>query len=227
MLITCVAILLYSQFPSANAASLDELPITGIYESLQGFDFQVRDTCSGHPFFMQVSARDDGWFAVYYRYADNPSASAEDPSTAYIDVFNAEGVFQYELSFRTERDLAMELTETGVNLYFYNYVIIYDCATGGIKGYRFPDGYAMENGIYTKLRQSKFKAGEWNYHCVKAMHGYTKLIRENADEKQELLSLPGSGVTLWNTVVPAIVLGISIIFIKNKRRESKAANDST
>lgn len=198
---------------AAFASTFHGIETTGTCPIPADFQFTSSTVCSEHLYFEQVSARDDGWFAVYYRYSEDTGFR-----TAYIDIFDADGTFVRELSFQTKQDFAMELTDEGLLLYFYSFVISYDWDTEQLSGYTIPESSAIDNGVFSDLKQSKFESGGWTYRCRRKLYGYTQLTRENAAGKQELLSLPGNGMNVWNLFILPVILGFVALFIKKRCR---------
>lgn len=198
----------------------------GPCEIPDNFDFQASDICTGHDNFLQASVTKSGRFALYTKYTDikeNPDLVYK---LAFVDIYNEEGVFQQELSFNTEQDLAIELTEETLNIYFYDSVFSYDFSSKVLSGYSIPPEAAINNGLYASLRKSEFDCGGWHYTCKKALHGYTSFFRENQQQREVLVSFSGTGITLWNTAIPALSIGIAgfvVCFIISRKRKANRA----
>lgn len=204
-----------------RAKDLGQVTSIGSYEIPDSFHITVHDTCSEHSFFQQVSARSDGSFLVFYRQANNP-VSDTIFGTAYMDVYDENGIFLYELTFDTPYDCAVEYTPDGIVLYFYDHFIVYDLKTGMCEGYRTVAEAAQQSGVYQNLRRKKFTCGQWEYTCTNTFFNRTGLIRTNGTVTQELLSLPGTGLTIWNTVLPIVLfIVIHILFGALLRRRFK------
>lgn len=210
-----------------KAKDFGQVSTNGIYEIPDSFRIAVHDRCSGHDFFQQVSARSDGSFLVLYRQANRP-VSGTIFGTAYIDVYDEDGIFLYELTFDTPNDCAVEYIQDGIVLYFYDHIIVYDPKTDVCEGYSTTAEAALQSGVYKKLRDKKFTCGQWQYTCTETFFNRTGLIRTNGTVTQELLSLPGTGLTVWNTVFAAILFVIIHVFlgtlllycIKRKKRRT-------
>ena len=200
-----------------------DVPITGEYPIPEDFCFYENKNCSEHDFYFQAAAQEDGCFAIHSRQANNTDLPEGTMRVAYIDVYDANGVFQRELVFTSALDFVMEYAMDTIHLYFYDHVISYDLTSGSLTANAYPAGWAMESGKKSTLQSSSFSSGQWQYRCKRAFHGYTELTRENSAEKQVLVSMPGSGFSLWNTALPALVLGIPLIVIRRNRRRKHGA----
>lgn len=208
-----------SALESGGIMALDEIDLP------QDLNFCVNTTCSKHVCFMQATAREDGCFAIYSRYIDTAEYSGNSFKKAYIDIYYADGSFYRELSFTTPLDLAIELTETSVNIYFYTSVIVYDLETQELRHYSIPSGTIENEGVFQKLRSEEFVCGDWKYMLEKSFDGYLKLTRSNDDQIQVLIEMPGTGNSFWNVLFPGIVsgiIGITVIawIIKRRKREA-------
>lgn len=219
-IVSCaILLLIFTGIPfDGYAEEMNGIEITGIYEIPDRFKIEEKDSCSGHDFFYQVSAREDGSFAVCCRQANHASADSGTLSTVYIDLYGPNGEFQKELIFYSPDDFAMDLSGMSLDLYYYNHIISYHLGDGELSGYQTADQAAIDSGIDKELRATDFVCGGWRYKCKRAFHGYTELIRENQDEKQILISLPGSGYSVSNTVLPAIIIGVGLLVVRAKRK---------
>ncbi len=211
-----------------NAVEFQGVEVIEDYEIPDSFKITIHEVCSGHGFFYQVSAREDGSCLVLYRHADNP-ASDTIFGTVYLDLFAPDGSFLYELTFDTQDDCVAEYTPDRIVLYFYDHIIEYNPDTGVCNGYRTVADASREAGIYQQLRKSHFSCGEWEYTCTKTFFNRTGLARTNGTDTQTLLSLPGTGLTMWNTVIPIVfltvlplILGVLLPRWLRKKRDSTA-----
>lgn len=177
----------------------------------EDFMFSVSNSCSQHDYFDQVSADEDGTFAVLSRYTNIKEKPDLVFRLCYVDVYSPSGEFMLELSFFTEQDLAVELNDSLVNLYFYDRTISYDIATKALSGRFIEPGASIEDGTFSRLRKTSFSVGQWEYRCKKGFHGYTQLSRTDGITSEVLISSPGSGFTLWNTLLPAVILGAGLL----------------
>lgn len=208
IILSMLALLLVGLPTIVSAQSFGGIKTTGTYDIPENFNFTVSDTCTGHDNFLQVSVLESGRFALYTKYTDikmNPDLVYK---WTFVDIYDENGIFQEELSFYTEQDLAIELTEESLNIYFFDSVLSYDFFRKVLSGYSIPAGEAIQSGLYASLRESEFDRGGWHYICKRALHGYTALTRENQQQKQVLVSFSGTGVTLMNTAFPALMIGI-------------------
>lgn len=220
--ISCIFLMLMVFCVNASALEFGGIPVLQELELPDDLDFSVSDTCSDHMFFMQASAREDGYFLIYSRHTDLTGDSNDTFKRVYIDIYDSEGVFLQELSFVSPLDLAVEITEESVNMYFYSSVMVYDLETQELTCYAISDGAAVNGGLYQTLREDEFVCGDWQYRCIKSFDGYTQLVRSNNDQEQVLVKMPGTGNSFFNTFFPGIIAGVlllavSVIFLINKK----------
>lgn len=227
LLLIGVIVLLSMNYVSADALPIDTVPILEEIDLPSDLDFSVSNTCSGHAYFMQAAANEDGCFAVYSRHVTSGDYSKVDFKRVYIDVYNSEGALLQELSFTTSLDLALEYEDNAVKMFFYNSVLIYDLTTQELLHYAIPEGSAVNGGMYKHLRSKEFSAGNWVYSLENGFNGYVKLVRSDGKQVQVLVEMPGTGELLWKVILPGGIIGIIgmilIVWqIKKKRdRESK------
>ena len=191
------------------------------------FNFSVSDTCSGHAYFMQAAADESGGFGVYSRHINPNNRSDIDLKKVYIDIYKSDGTFLQEVSFTTSLDLAFELAESAVNIYFYNFVVIYDRTTQGLLCYAIPDGSAIHNGLYKQLRSKDFTSGNYVYSCKQGLDGYTKLIRTDGNQSEVLVEMVGTLDSIWKVALPGCASGMIILLIAvwaAKRRKTTRHN---
>ena len=163
----------------------------------QELNFAINDICTEHAYFMQAAANELGNFAIYTRHVNPKDNSDVDFNKVYIDLYHNDGKFMYEMTFTTPLDLAIELGEASVNIYFYDYMLIFDFLTQELSSYSIPEGVAVNSGLYKHLRSKSFVAGDWTYSCQKAIDGYIKLTRSNDTQEQILVEMPGNG-NFWS-----------------------------
>lgn len=199
----------------ANAAAQTE-PSSGNVPTLQileKMELRFYDSCSGHDYFYHVAVREDGWFAVLYRTAINKVNDDEYLSRIYVDIFNAQGEFQKEISFKSEYNIALELGDT-LRIYDADFVISYDWISGSLEIERTPRDYARSSGIYEDFIQKKFDLGGWSYRCERTLMGYCTIVRTNGEQKETLLSLSGNipemNVSLESRVA---LVGVSVLLL--------------
>ena len=176
---------------SGVIAVLDELDLP------KDLDFSVNDTCSGHLYYVQASAREDGSFAICTHYYENNNPTDDTFYRQYIDIYNADGTFWGELSFRLSTGYSMELTDETINLYMLSSVLVYDFETGDVRHYSIPYSSLYDSGLYNELREKEFVCGDWKYYCVKSWGNYTKLVRDNDMEEQVLIDMKGTYQFTW------------------------------
>lgn len=193
----------------------------------ENLNFAVRDTCAKYDHFMQVTAREDGCFAVYARQVDTGDRYIVDFEKVYIDIYNEDGYFCQELYFTTPHDLAVELTQTTVNIYFYNSVLVYDLETQELHNYAIPDGSAVNGDLYKNLRKKEFVSGDWKYSCKKTFGEYTKLVRSNENDIQIPVQLDGTDHNFWSAIIPGIgIASVGVLFREWLRKRKRAIKQS-
>lgn len=202
----------------AAALEVESIPIVEEIDLPEDLNFTVNNICSGHAYFMQATADKTGRFAVYTRLY---SPSEDGFRKVFIDIYDVDGSFLQELTFETPLDVAVEIAEEVVNIYFYKSILVYDFETQDVHHYAIPDGVAVDGGIYQKLRSKEFVIGNWKYICTKAFDGYTKLTRSDGNHVQVLVEMPGTGNSFGNLFLPSIVVGIIGIAIISRLYKKK------
>ena len=195
----------------------------------ENIGFSDTDDCTGHVYFEQFSVNQNQWVAVYYRYSEANEEDAGAFSRVYIDVYNAEGSLEKEISFDTSQEIAIELTENAVLIYFHTHVMAYTWEDNAICGYQITDYDSVRQDIFNELRKTTRSVGEWTYTSKKELQGYTKLTRENGEITQTILELPGSRFNVWNTVLPGVLCGIvmlAAVIVKRARSSAKQKKDA-
>ena len=189
----------------------------------EDFNFSVENACSTeHFYFVQAAANKDGCFAVATPHLDQKDLSENTFKRQYIDLYHEDGSFWKELSFCTQFDYRIELTEKTINIYFSSYVVKYDLLNDNITCYAIDDIAAEENGSIKFLRQDEFTLDEWEYRCEKASFGFTKLIRSNGNSEEVLVNLSGQGTHFHFTVFCGVAaVGISLLMICFIRKRKK------
>jgi len=115
--------------------------------SKESIRFSDTNTCSGHVYFEQYSVNLNQWFAVYYRYSETNGEDTSVFGRAYIDIYNAAGVLEKEISFDTDQEIAIELLEDVVLIYFHTHVIAYTWKDNAICGYKIANYDAVREDI--------------------------------------------------------------------------------
>lgn len=203
-------LLLFISVPHAFCSAVDANTIQILEEiSLpQDLNFTINKTCSGHAYFMQAAADENGCFAVYSRHINPDDHSEFNLKRVYIDIYQPDGSFLQELSFITSLDFAFEFKNSIISIYFYNSVLFYNLITQELSHYSIPDGSAVNGGLYEQLRSKTFTVGNWTYRYKKGFNGYVKLIRSNNQQEQILVEMPGSGNLLRKVIIPGGAVGI-------------------
>lgn len=191
---------------TASASEPTRIPVLEEIALPSDLCFSVNDSCSRHQYFLQASAREDGWFAVYCRHIDSNRYSSDTFNKVYIDIYDADGRFYQELEFVSPLDLAIEIREQSINIYFYSSLLVYEFNTEELHHYTIKEGIATNEGLYSNLRKDVFVCGDWEYRCVKSHSGYSKLIRSNDDQEQVLVSMPGLTNIFLTTLVPGGII---------------------
>lgn len=210
-------------FQPAIAAHAESIS-TDVTESIvwENFSFSVADICSEHDCFYQASADADGHFIIVSRYNNIKENSDLVYRLCYIDVYSAQGQFLQELSFYTDLDFAAEIKQSQIYLYFSDRIITYDLSTKELDAVYIEPGLSIQNGAIGNLRQSQFQSGKWQYSCKKGFHGYTQLTRTDGENRQILVSYGGTGFSLWNTLIPAVLFAAGIFLLKYHAKRKKA-----
>lgn len=206
---------------STLAADFHGIDILGEYPLPDDFSIHISDICSGHSSFEQVTAREDGWFAVCSLYTNTEEWTDQIFSLHYIDIYDNNGKFVEELSFSTELDNAIELTDDALNIYFQTFIISYNLQSKEIFSYSIPPRATVENGLLFQLEDDRFTAGEWTYHSTGGWVLYAKLTRSNDFETQVLLDYSSGDYFSWvysMCFVAAIIvlLSVSLSFYTSK-----------
>lgn len=202
---------------TANNLFLEEIDLP------QGLNFTTSESCSGHAYFMQAAANDNGQFVIYSRHVNPNDPSAVDFEKVYIDVYNSDGSFFQEISFMTPLDLAVEYKTHVINIYFYSSALVYELTTQELHHYAIADGEATNGDIYKQLRNKNFSAGSWEYSYKKGFNGYVKLLRSNGEQEHLLVEMPGTSKYSLKVVVPGIIVGLigaTLVMTRSKRRQS-------
>jgi hypothetical protein len=219
LLIYFLHLLSIPAFASAEICIEDEYGLT------------IQQTCSLHQSFVNYLVSDDGWLAVYSRTADNSDRTAEVYSRAYIDVYSPDGAFAFEISLTTRDEITLAFQESGLEIYLSDYMLKVNLVTHEVTQIQVPRYYAKENGLHAAFTRKKQEVNGWIYSCEGSSMHYTKLLRENENIKETVLSLPGNipGVDMDVTSFAgkAIACGVLLIIsgliwktqrVKNKRQ---------
>lgn len=210
----------------ANAAEYKSLELGDEISLPNNIGYEIHDTCCGHDWFEQYHAREDGWFIVLSIVANKNIATEQVFDRVYIDIYDAEGVFQKELSLNnTDANIAARLTSEAVEIYTTRYYLSYNMVTEELTCHYTPDDYVRTSNLYEQLRQTQQQVGDWQYQSSGFPRMYSTLTRENDGYKQTILKMKGSNLQFPN-VIPYIASSAAAIvivgyFVKRKRRETQ------
>lgn len=224
------AILLMLPFVHAvDAFALESysIPILEEIDLPDDLNFTVSDTRLDHIYFQQVTAREDGSFAVFSCYYDPMNYVEGTFKRKYIDIYDAEGNFLQELFFTTSQPVTAVLTDETLNIYTYISVLVYDLETQELRHYSVPEGAVRESGLMTDLRAKEFVSGEWTYHCKKKAGDYAKLIRSNGEREQLLVEMPGKGYSVWILGFSGVAMGFVLLILKRYLKKAKNEKSTT
>lgn len=186
--------------------------------------FSSTNECTGHSYFEQFSVNQNQWVAVYYRYSKSNEKNTGAFSKVYIDLYNAEGSLEKEISFDSSQEIAIELTENAVLIFFQTHVMAYTWEDDAICGYQIAGYDSIRGDIFSELRKTEVTVGEWTYQSKRELHGYTTLTRENGSSKQTLIALPGTGFTTQRAVLTPLLIGAAAIAIAVVIAHIRSAN---
>jgi len=176
----------------AYASERENRPDDEIYSIPDDFDLRIQQQCSGHSSFIHYLVREDGWFAVYYRTAENTDTQESVFSRAYVDVFNAHGEFQIEISFISRDDLTLNFSSNVIEIYLSEFMLSVDLSTHEVTKIQISRHYAKENGLHSKFINKTQTADGWSYSCDGSSMNYTSLVREKDNTREVILFLSGS-----------------------------------
>lgn len=194
----------------------------------EDLEFTESNVCSTHSYFEQAAANDSGQFLTYSHHVDFEKTSNTDWEKVYIDIYNSDGTFFKELSFKTTLDFAVEFKEAFIIIYFYNYALVYNLNNSKLHNYTIPDGIAIDNGTYKELRNKNFTAGDWEYNCKKSFPGFVKLTRSNNEQTQVLIEMPSTYKTVSKIAIPGGIIGLfgmTFTFYYFKKRDNQQTDN--
>ncbi len=210
------------------ALDVSDVNVTNEIDLPEDLCFSESDVASRYDYFNQVTAREDGCFAVYARQVDMDNPNNNDFEKVFIDLYDSDGNFIKELSFSTPASLVIELTQETLNIYFYQSVLVYNLDTKDLKYYSASEKAVDDSGVFDRLRVNEFECGKWKYSCKKTNGDYTELVRNSGDEAQILLITTGTGLSFWKAFLSGI--GIAMIGplfrIWKKKRKINTKNAS-
>lgn len=194
--------------PVAAAEMLNEIALP------DDFAFSQNEACTGHKYFLQATAQENGMFLVCSHYIDPMGRSEETYKRQFIDVYDADGKFYKELTFYSQHPYIVEMINNSVYIYFYSYAITFDLYTDELHCFDIPDSYIANNDSYDHLRLNSFTSGQWQYRCVKSAVGYKQLVRQNGDVHEVVVNLPGMGLNYSLGMICAAVISlVSVVII--------------
>ena len=222
--ITCSVLVLFLSFAVCRFDVLadNDISLTKEIQLPENLNVTTKATCSGHQFFMQASACENGSYLITTLLIDDKKPSSTEMfEKAFIDIYDSTGEFVEELSFTTTFDFAVEMTATTVNIFFYDCVVVYNYTTKECSCFEITDA---TNTIH-KLRKEKFVSGEWEYCCTKSpFMGYKTLTRNNGKIEQVLIDFPGL-IGVANQTYIGGIIGFAVfatcltLVVRKKRRE--------
>ena len=194
VIILIVAISLFLNFVininatySNKYTKIKTLEVTELPDS---FKFTISGICTKHVFFEQATARRDGCFAICTSGVVVDRIRS-DTNKKFIDLYNSEKEFLLEITFETSSDIAIEFTDSTLNIYLYSGIICYNLDSKEVTYYITSDYEAYNSGLVDDLRKDEFTVGEWTYTYDNDFIGYSKLMRTNGTENQILIEMPG------------------------------------
>lgn len=218
--ISLVILSIFSNICMSSALSVTEIPKVKIDEFPENLELCISQECSGHTYFMQADANENGDFVVLSHKEKYDKENNDVFSKKYIDVYNSEGDFCYEIIFTTERTPALRMDGNTVYLIFYNNLLTFDIETKDIKYYEISGDKLWEYTNSEIKQKEEFVVGGWNYECKRNIEiGFVKLIRSNDTQNDVLIEMAGPQIRDFYGLfygVAAIFILIIIKIVKNK-----------
>ena len=207
-----LVLLLFSTVGRLVVLADNSISFTKEMQLPQNINITAKTTCSGHQFFTQASACEDGSYLITTLQIDENPASKETFERVFIDIYDSTGEFIEELSFTTTFDFVVEMTATTVNIIFYDYVVVYNYTTKEFSCFEIADAINT-NQVFHRLRKERFVSGEWEYCCTKSpFMGYKTLTRNNGKSEQVLIDFPGL-VGVANKAYIGGIIGFTVFAI--------------
>ena len=116
----------------------------------------------------EISMRNDGWFAVYFRHNVVKIGGFDAPdSVQYIGIYNKDGEQQYVLTFSNPTSMALEFVENNLYIYSPPVLVKFDVDNKEAVLYHIPSESDIED-IPQKweLRKREFTIGKEIYRCI-------------------------------------------------------------
>ena len=114
-----------------------------------------------------------------------------------------------------------ELQIQSIVICFFDKILFYDYITDEQSCLFLGADEMLNETELDQMDQHEFTVGQWQYTCKKGFHGYTELVRTNDALSEILVTLPGSGFSAWNTLVPALALFLCLLLLRKYNRHRK------
>ena len=219
LFLICVVVFIFFYFSCISfAVSVSDIPRHKINELPIDLDLQINQECSGHSYFLQADANEKGHFVLFSHKDTLDKINNDIFKRKYIDVYNSDCEFCFELVFVTTMEPALRLVGNTVYLIFYDNMITVDIETKEINYYSIPGSELWEYTNSEIIQDEEFTVGAWTYECKRDMQfAFTKLIRSNNAYTDVLIEMPGSQNKAYYGVFFAIGAGIVLFIIKKKK----------
>lgn len=220
-ILIALIVLVFFSTVVGHASSFSDISLGEEISLPDDLALSIESTCSTHPYFMQVSARADGVFVVYSRCTTTKKEPGNIFKRVYLDLYDNDGDFLKEISFDSPFEFDIELSDQSINMYFRTYVLVFDLKSETMKCYSVHGDIDQLTTPFNQFGDVKFSSGNWDYHCVKSVDGFTKLTRSNNDTTQLLVEMPGTGMKLWKLIILPIILALVLGYIPVALRKVK------
>lgn len=211
------------------AFSVSEIPKIKINEFPENINLYVNQNCSGHTYFLQADANENGDFVVLSHKEKYDKKNNDIFDKKYVDIYNSEGEFCFELVFTTKMNPVLRMDGDILCLIFNNNLLTFDIETEELNYYDIPGNELWEYTNSEISQEEEFTVGAWKYKCVRNMKiGFVKLIRSNDEQSDVLIEMSGVQLKDFYGVFFGIVAIIIIIAKKTiKGRLGKKTEDSS
>lgn len=217
----CISTIFFNSSVSF-ALSVTEIPKVRINEFPKNLELHINQECSGHTYFLQADANENGDYVVLSHKESYDKENNDVFKKKYVDVYNSDGEFLYEVIFTTEMEAALRIDGNTVYLIFYNYLLTFDIVTQAINYYEISGDKLWEYTNKEIIQSEEFTVGGWDYECKRNLKiGYMKLIRSNNTESDVLIEMEGSQIRDFYGLfygVSAIFVLIIIKIVKSKHK---------
>lgn len=211
---------------SNKYTKIETIEVTELPES---FKFTISEVCTDHAFFEQATARRDGYYAICTSGVVVDRIRS-DTNKKFIDLYNSENEFILEIAFEVSSDIAIEFTDSTLNIYLYSGIICYNVDSQEVVYYITPEYEAYNSGLVDDLRKEEFTVGEWTYTYDNNFIGYSKLMRTNGTEKQILVEMEGINSSDSYGNIVCLISGILfsmfgiVWFLKNRTNQNQSGD---